>query len=145
MQSAMDHGYGHGQQQFSGMPSCLNKMWQEPFPPHDYTTSSLNCWNKRGWIPAFMLFALNSDLTIRMLHQKTRYSSDQVMLFQSSIIQYWWDYLMFSVFCIQRSSSAYLYLLLFTSHQLEAVWPFSSGQTVAYGIFSLFGSILFKP
>ncbi len=41
--------------------------------PHYYTTTtSLNRWDKAGWIHAFMFFTQNSDPTIWMLQQKSR-------------------------------------------------------------------------
>ncbi len=42
------------------------------YPPHHYTTSSLNHWDKAGWIHAFMFFTSNSDPTIWMSQQKSR-------------------------------------------------------------------------
>ncbi len=44
------------------------------YPPHHYTntTTSLNRWDKAGWIHAFMLFTPNSDPTIWMSQQKSR-------------------------------------------------------------------------
>ncbi len=42
------------------------------YPPHHYTTTSLNRWDKAGWIHAFMFFTLNSDPTIWMSQQKSR-------------------------------------------------------------------------
>ncbi len=42
-------------------------------PPHHYTTTtSLNRWDKAGWIHAFMFFTPNSDPTIWMSQQKSR-------------------------------------------------------------------------
>ncbi len=42
------------------------------YPPHHYiTTTSLNRWDKAGWIHSF-IFMPNSDPTIWMLQQKTR-------------------------------------------------------------------------
>ncbi len=43
------------------------------YPPHRYTTTtSLNRWDKTGWIHAFMFFTSNSDPTIWMSQQKSR-------------------------------------------------------------------------
>jgi len=43
------------------------------YPPHHYTTTtSLNHWDKAGWIHAFMFFTPNSDSTIWMSQQKSR-------------------------------------------------------------------------
>ncbi len=43
------------------------------YPPHLYTTTtSLNHWDKAGWIHAFMFFMPNSDRIIWMLQQKLR-------------------------------------------------------------------------
>ncbi len=47
-------------------PKCAKK-----YPPHHYTTS-LNRWDKAGWIHAFMIFMPNSDPTIWMSQQKSR-------------------------------------------------------------------------
>ncbi len=74
--------YAHdGQQQYSGRlwrlnnaqlvlrgPKCAKKI----FPDHYTTTTSLNRWDKAGWIYAFMFFKSNSDPTIWMLQQKSR-------------------------------------------------------------------------
>ncbi len=48
------------------------KLCQENIPPHHYTTTSLNRWDKAGWIHAFMFFAPNSHSTIWRLQQKSR-------------------------------------------------------------------------
>ncbi len=43
------------------------------YPPHHYTTTtSLNHWDKAGWIHAFVFFTPNSDPTIWMSQQKSR-------------------------------------------------------------------------
>ncbi len=43
------------------------------YPPTHYTTTtSLNRWEKAGWIHAFMFFMPNSDPTILMSQQKLR-------------------------------------------------------------------------
>ncbi len=43
------------------------------YPTHHYTTtSSLNRWDKAGWIHAFVFFMPNSDPTIWILQQKSR-------------------------------------------------------------------------
>ncbi len=43
------------------------------YPPHHYTsTSSLNLWDKAGWIHALMFFTPNFDPTILMSQQKSR-------------------------------------------------------------------------
>ncbi len=43
------------------------------YPLHHYiTTTSLNRWDKAGWIHAFMFFTPNSNPTIWMLQQKSR-------------------------------------------------------------------------
>ncbi len=44
------------------------------YPPHHYTptSTSLNCWDKAGWIHTFMFFIPNSDPAIWMLQQKSR-------------------------------------------------------------------------
>ncbi len=47
-------------------PKCAKKIF------HHYTTTSLNRWDKAGWIHAFMFFMPNSDPTIWMLQQKSR-------------------------------------------------------------------------
>ncbi len=53
------------------------------YPPHHYTTStSLNRWDKTGWIHAFMFFTPNSDPNIWI---KSRPGN----VFQS-IVQFWW-------------------------------------------------------
>ncbi len=50
-------------------PKCAKKI----SPPHHYTTTtSLNRWDKAGWIHAFMFFTPNSDSTIWTLKQKSR-------------------------------------------------------------------------
>ncbi len=41
-------------------------------PPHHSTITSLNHWDKAGWIHAFMFFTLNSDRTIWVSQQKSR-------------------------------------------------------------------------
>ncbi len=41
-------------------------------PRHHYTTTSLNRWDKAGWIHAFMCFMPNSEPTIWRLQQKSR-------------------------------------------------------------------------
>ncbi len=65
------------------------KVAPRKYPPHHYTTTtSLNCWDKAGWIHAFMFFTPNSDPTIWMSQQKSR--PDQATFFQSSIVQFWW-------------------------------------------------------
>ncbi len=47
------------------------------YPPHHYTTtSSLNRWDKAGWIHAFMFFTPNSDPTSECC-SRNRDSSDQ--------------------------------------------------------------------
>ncbi len=50
------------------------KVCQENIPPHHYTTTttSLNRWDKEGWIHAFIFFTPNSDSTIWTLKQKSR-------------------------------------------------------------------------
>ncbi len=58
------------------------------YPPHHYTTtssSSLNSWDKAGWIHAFMFFTPNSDPTILMSQQKSRLIRPG-NFFQSSIV-----------------------------------------------------------
>ncbi len=43
------------------------------YPPHHYTTTtSLNRWDKAGWIHTFMFFTPNYDPTIWMSQQKSR-------------------------------------------------------------------------
>ncbi len=42
------------------------------FPPHHYTTSSLNLWDTARWIHAFLFFTPNSDPIIWMSQQKSR-------------------------------------------------------------------------
>ncbi len=43
------------------------------YPPHHYNTNtSLNHWDKAGWIHVFMFFTPNSDPTIWMSQQKSR-------------------------------------------------------------------------
>ncbi len=55
------------------------------YPPHHYTTTtSLNRWDKAGWIHAFMFFTPNSDPTSEF-HSRNQDSSDQPAFFQSSI------------------------------------------------------------
>ncbi len=50
-------------------PKCAKKI----SPTHHYTTTtSLNRWDKAGWIHAFMFFTSNSDSTIWMSQQKSR-------------------------------------------------------------------------
>ncbi len=67
-------------------PKCAKK-----YPPHHYTTtSSLNRWDKAGWIHAFMCFTPNSDPTIWMSQQKSRLIRPG-NAFQSSIVQFWWS------------------------------------------------------
>ncbi len=49
----------NGQQQYSGRLWRLNdaQLVLRKYPPHHYTTTtSLNCWDKAGWIHAFMFF-----------------------------------------------------------------------------------------
>ncbi len=48
----------------------LLSSWK--YPPHHYTTTSLNRWDKAEWIHAFMFFTPKSDPTIWMLQQKSR-------------------------------------------------------------------------
>ncbi len=66
------------------------KVCQENIPTHHYTTTSLNRWDKPGWIHAFMFFMPNSDPTIWMSPQKSRLIQDLATFFQSSIVQFWW-------------------------------------------------------
>ncbi len=42
------------------------------YPPHHYTPTSLNRWDKAGWIHAFIFCTSNSDPTIWMSEQKSR-------------------------------------------------------------------------
>ncbi len=50
-----------------------NQSVPRKYPPHHYTTTtSLNHWDKAGWIHAFMFFTPNSDPTIWMSQQKSR-------------------------------------------------------------------------
>ncbi len=51
---------------------CNTLSVPRKYPPHHYTTTSLNHWDKAGWIHAFMFFTLNSDPAIWMSHQKSR-------------------------------------------------------------------------
>ncbi len=68
------------------------------YPPHHHTTTtSLNRWDKAGWIYAFMFFTPNSDPTIWMSQQKSRLIRQATFL-QSSIVQFWWS----GVNCILR-------------------------------------------
>ncbi len=68
------------------------------YPPHHYTTTtSLNHWDKEGWIHAFTFFTPNSDPTSECC-SRNRDSSDQATFFQSSIVQFWWS----CVNCILR-------------------------------------------
>ncbi len=65
----------NGQQQYSGRLWRLNyaQLVLRKYPPHHYTTTtSLNCWDKAGWIHAFMFFMPNSDPTIWMSQQNSR-------------------------------------------------------------------------
>ncbi len=66
------------------------------YPPHHYTTTSLNRWDKAGWIHAFMFFRPNYDPT--WMSQQKSNSSDQAPFLQSSIVQFWWS----CVNCILR-------------------------------------------
>ncbi len=63
-------------------PKCAKKI----SPTHYTTTTSLNHWDKAGWIHAFMFFKPNSEPP----PQKNRDSSEQATFFQSSIVQFWW-------------------------------------------------------
>ncbi len=47
-------------------------MCHKNIPPSLHTTTSLNRWDKAGWIHAFVLFTSNSDPTIWMSQQKSR-------------------------------------------------------------------------
>ncbi len=63
------------EQQYSGRLWRLNnaQLVLRKYPPHHYTTTtSLNRWDKAGWIHAFMFFTPNSDPTIWMSQQKSR-------------------------------------------------------------------------
>ncbi len=85
-----------------GVQTMLNwyytKCAKKISPPHHYTTTtSLNRWDKAGWIHAFMFFTPNSDSIIWMLQQKSRLIR-QATFFQSSIVQFWWA----GVNCILR-------------------------------------------
>ncbi len=65
-------------------PKCAKNI------SHHYTTtSSLNRWDKAGWIHAFMFFTPNSNPTIWMSEQKSRLIRPG-NVFQSSIVQFWW-------------------------------------------------------
>ncbi len=58
------------------------------YPPHHYiTTTSLNRWDKAGWIHAFMLFMPNSDATSEY-RSRNQDSLDQATFFQSCIVQF---------------------------------------------------------
>ncbi len=74
-------GMDIGQLQYSGRLWRLNdaqlvlraQRVPRKYPPHHYTTTtSLNHWDKAGWIHAFMFFTPNSDPTIWMSQQKSR-------------------------------------------------------------------------
>ncbi len=66
-------------------PKCAKK-----YPPHHYiTSSSLNRWDKAGWIHAFVFFMTNADPTIWMSQQKSRLIRPG-NAFQYSIVQFWW-------------------------------------------------------
>ncbi len=65
------------------------KAYQENTPHHYTTTTSLNRWEKAGWIHAFMLFMPNSDSTSEC-RSRNQDSSDQATFFQSSIVQFRW-------------------------------------------------------
>ncbi len=56
-------------------PKCAKKI-----SPHHYTTSSLNRWDKAGWIHAFMFFTPNSDPTSEC-RSRNQDSSDQTTFF----------------------------------------------------------------
>ena len=44
------------------------------YSPHYYTTTTrLDCWHKAGWVHGFMLLVPNSDPTICMPQQKSRF------------------------------------------------------------------------
>ncbi len=69
------------QNRYPIMVKCLNigenigkpiyRSISRKYPPHHYTTT-LNRWDKAGWIHAFMFFTPNSDPTIWMSQKKSR-------------------------------------------------------------------------
>ncbi len=68
------------QNRYPIMVKCLNigknigkpiyRSISRKYPPHHYTTT-LNHWDKAGWIHAFMFFTPNSDPTIWMSQKKS--------------------------------------------------------------------------
>ncbi len=71
-------------------PKCANKI----SPPPLHHTSSLNRWDKAGWIHAFMFFTTNYDSNIWIKSRLIRPGN----VFKYSIVQFWWS----CVNCILR-------------------------------------------
>ncbi len=84
------------------------------YTPHHYTTT-LNHWDKAGWIHAFMYFTPNFWPYIWMLQQKSRLIRPDNVFFQSSIVQFWWSCVNCSLcflFLADRSGTRWGLLLL---------------------------------
>uniref|UniRef100_A0A8C4RUK0 Growth arrest specific 2 like 2 n=1 Tax=Erpetoichthys calabaricus TaxID=27687 RepID=A0A8C4RUK0_ERPCA len=65
------------------------KVCQEYFSPHHYTTpTTLDYRHKAGWVPGSMLLPPNSDTTISVPQQKSKFAKPGYN-FQSSTIQFW--------------------------------------------------------
>lgn len=46
-------------------------------PQHHYTSSSLICWHKAGWIQAFMVFMPSSDMTVPIFYYPILFLADR--------------------------------------------------------------------